>query len=397
MSGLDPLEARELVLRLAAAACAWARLAPGDAHGRGLGLAPEVAWIGPEGEVAPPPAAATSRLTRDLSAGGVVVARLELAASSPLGGPVVALGIASLEAALRASARADLALTTHAEVSSATEGALRTTSARLARATERLAELDRLKTSFLATVSHELKTPLTSILGYAEMLAEEPADAGAPALSTEQASHVAVIRRRGEQLLGLVTSLLELGRLEAGALAVSKVPVLLGPLLDDAHETLTPAARRKGVELSARALPGLPAVAGDAARLRQVLVNLVDNAVKFTPRGGGVRVSASAFASVPDDGAGAAVLAAAPSHVRVVVEDDGIGIPEHERERVFEAFYQVDASATREHGGAGIGLAVVRRIVEAHGGTVVVSGRSPTGTRVTIDLPIARARHEAVP
>jgi len=135
-------------------------------------------------------------------------------------------------------------------------------------------------------------------------------------------------------------------------------------------------------------------LAADAERLRQVFVNLVDNAVKFTPKGGKVTVSARVTDGGPadDDEGGSVLLAPVRRVVQVTVADTGIGIPSGERNKVFDAFYQVDSSSTREYGGTGLGLSIVKRIVEAHGGTVVISANEPSGTVFTVTLPSAQAR-----
>ena len=155
---------------------------------------------------------------------------------------------------------------------------------RLEEAYERLKELDRLKSNFLATVSHELRTPLTSIMGYGEMLAEGVAGE----LNEEQREFVETIRNKSEQLLGLIMSLLDLSKLESGTVAVRMARLPISTVLADTISTLTPTALKKGVALEIDAAPELPPVLGDAERLRQVFLNLADNALKFTPAGGTV-------------------------------------------------------------------------------------------------------------
>ena len=259
---------------------------------------------------------------------------------------------------------------------------------RLEVALARLKELDRLKSNFLATVSHELRTPLTSIMGYSEMLAEGIAGD----LSEEQSEYVRTIHAKGEQLLRLILGLLDLSKLESGTMVLRQSPTQIQPVLDDVISTLTPVARKKEVDL---VLSGeAPCeLAADPERLRQVFVNLVDNAVKFTPKGGRVEVSARVVeASGADDDAGAALLAPLRREVEVRVADTGIGIPAHERSRVFDAFYQIDSSSTREFGGTGLGLSIVKRIVEAHGGAVRIEGNVPSGAVFVVTLPSAQAR-----
>jgi two-component system sensor histidine kinase BarA len=261
--------------------------------------------------------------------------------------------------------------------------------ARLEDAYERLQATDRLKSAFLATMSHELRTPLTAILGYAEMLGE---GMGGP-VTDAQKEFVETIRVRGEQLLRLIMDLLDLSKLESGTLLVRRKDLDVQHVVEEAITTLEPAARKRGVAIRLEASPDLPSVSGDADRLRQVFINLVDNAVKFTPEGGTVTITTAVEAGRRDDeGIGTALLAPVAQQVVVRVADTGVGIPEEQRGRVFDAFYQVDQSTTREHGGAGLGLAIVKRIVEAHGGGIGVGVNAPRGAVFSVWLPLARPR-----
>ncbi|WP_394822371.1 ATP-binding protein [Pendulispora albinea] len=258
---------------------------------------------------------------------------------------------------------------------------------RLQEAYDRLRELDRLKSSFLATVSHELRTPLTSIIGYSEMLTEGIAGE----LAGEQKEFVLTIHDKGEQLLALITSLLDLSKLESGSLNIQLVPSSVRGLFDAVVSTLSPSARRKSIELSIDVDPEVRELKADAERLRQVFVNLVDNAIKFTPSGGKVRLFARNLGvdSRDPDVTGFALLAPAQMRVELRVTDTGIGIPATERARVFDAFYQVDSSSTREYGGTGLGLSIVKRLVDAHGGTIHIEDNVPQGTVFVVRLPSA--------
>lgn len=262
---------------------------------------------------------------------------------------------------------------------------------RLEQALARLKELDRLKSNFLGTVSHELRTPLTSIIGYSEMLAEGIAGP----LSEEQAEFVKTIHGKGEQLLALIMGLLDLSKLDSGTMSLRQAPMQIAPTLREVVSTVAPAAIKKQVELVLDKDDAACELSGDAERLRQVFVNLVDNAVKFTPKGGKVVVSArvrDGAAPSDDDDEGVVLLAPLRRVVEVRVADSGIGIASDEREKVFDAFYQVDSSSTREYGGTGLGLSIVKRIVEAHGGTVTISANQPTGTVFVVTLPSAQSR-----
>jgi two-component system, NarL family, sensor histidine kinase BarA len=258
----------------------------------------------------------------------------------------------------------------------------------LEQALARLKELDRLKSNFLATVSHELRTPLTSIIGYSEMLGEGLAGP----LSTEQADFVQTIHGKGEQLLALIMGLLDLSKLESGTMALRQASVQIEPLLGDVVTTLAPVARKKGVDLVYEKDGASCELSADPERLRQVFVNLVDNAVKFTPSGGKVVVASRVAEAEAEAGEGEVLLAPIRRCVEICVADTGIGIPAFERSRVFDAFYQVDSSSTRSYGGTGLGLSIVKRIVEAHGGSVRIDANEPQGAVFVVTLPSAHAR-----
>ncbi|HEX4516031.1 MAG TPA: HAMP domain-containing sensor histidine kinase, partial [Polyangiaceae bacterium] len=258
--------------------------------------------------------------------------------------------------------------------------------ARLQEAYDRLRELDRLKSNFLATVSHELRTPLTSIIGYGEMLHEGIAGP----LNDEQKEFVGTIREKGEQLLQLIQSLLDMSKLESGTMSVRKEKIRLEDVLTEVVKTLTPNARKKGVQLRLEADAKLPELRADPERLRQVFINLGDNAVKFTPSGGTVTYKLAAL-DQRSEGAdvGFALLAPVRSQIEVRVIDTGIGIPPNERQKVFDAFYQVDSSSTREYGGTGLGLSIVKRLVESHDGTIRVDENTPRGAVFVVTLPVS--------
>ncbi len=231
-----------------------------------------------------------------------------------------------------------------------------------------LKELDRLKSNFLATMSHELRTPLTSVIGYSEMMLE---GLGGP-LTAEQREYLQIIMEKGESLLQLITSILDISKIEAGRVKLVISDVDLATVMRDAVATVMPLARKKGLRLTWQPAP-LPRVQCDREKIRQCLINLVNNAVKFTLPGGAVTVEAR-----PVSG----------EKVGLSVVDTGIGISPQHLPRVFDVFYQVDGSSTREFGGAGLGLAIVKSYVEAHGGEVAVESTVGKGTTFTLVLPV---------
>jgi len=236
----------------------------------------------------------------------------------------------------------------------------------------RLKELDRLKSSFLATMSHELRTPLTSIIGYSEMMLE---GLGGP-LTSEQREYLSIVMEKGEDLLQLITSILDISKIEAGRIKLVLSDVDLAQVTRDAVATVVPQARKKGIKI-AYDPTHLPRVQCDREKIRQCLVNLAANAVKFTPSGGAITFGAHALAG---------------DRVALVVSDTGIGIGEDHLDRVFDVFYQVDSSSTREYGGAGLGLAIVKSFIQAHGGEVSVTSKLGSGSTFTVVLPVRVGR-----
>jgi signal transduction histidine kinase len=177
---------------------------------------------------------------------------------------------------------------------------------------------------------------------------------------------------KGENLLQLITSILDISKIEAGRVRLVLAEVDAGQIMRDAVATVLPLARKKGLRVACEP-PSIPRIQADRDKLRQCLVNLCSNAVKFTPAGGSITVSAE---PVPYD------------RVAIHVADTGIGITEENIGKVFDVFFQVDGSSTREYGGAGLGLAIVKSFVEAHGGQVAVYSTPGTGSVFTMTLPV---------
>jgi PAS domain S-box-containing protein len=250
--------------------------------------------------------------------------------------------------------------------------ALRVALARETAAADRLRELDRVRNDLVATVSHELRTPLTSILGNVEVLAD--GDAGP--LTGMQGKLVAAIERNSRRLLTLIEDLLILSRIEAGAVKINARPVALRAIVGGALEALQSVRAGRGVDLEVELPPGPMHVLGDQAQLERVLINLVDNSLKFTPTGGRVRVVVDPGRDEP--------------FAKVTVADTGIGIPADEVDHIFDRFFRSTRSQERAMQGTGLGLAITKSIVERHGGRIWArSGGERTGTEITCLLPKA--------
>ena len=240
---------------------------------------------------------------------------------------------------------------------------------RLESAIEELRHLDRAKADFLSVISHELRTPLNFIMGFASILGDEVAGP----LSTAQHAHVERILDGSERLLALVDNLLDFARMEAGRFKVDPEPTALGPLIERVVADLSALAHKHRLRLSGPGAGSGLRVLADAPRIEQVLMNLVGNAIKFTPEGGSVTVA----------------IAPEGEMVKVSVTDTGPGIPADALPRLFDKFYQVDGSPTRAHGGTGLGLAIARSLVEAHGGHLVVESAVGEGATFSFTLPVA--------
>ncbi len=264
----------------------------------------------------------------------------------------------------------------------------------LQKAYEDIKELDRLKSNFLATVSHELRTPLTSVIGYSEMLLSDVAGE----LNQEQRGFIDTIYNKGELLLSLITSLLDLNKLEQGRIKLDLKRLDPRALLEEIRETLLPQARKKRINLEVNSDGEIVDLTADPIGVKQILTNLAGNALKFTPEGGLIELSVKTvdmlMQTEGEDDVGASVMMVPVRGIRFGVRDTGIGIKKEEIDRIFDAFYQVDGGSTREYGGIGLGLSIANRLAQAHGGVIKVESEPGLGSVFYVTLPTQPASGE---
>ncbi len=247
---------------------------------------------------------------------------------------------------------------------------LKMSNAELLEVNKELKSLDLMKDDFLSNVSHEFKTPLTSIQGYSQLVADQTLGS----VNDQQKKAVGTIIRNAERLRRLVDSLLYLSRSQSGKLNYSFEVIKLNDIINSSIQDLALQAEGKDIILVNDISDDLPSIQADRDKMTDVFVNLIDNAIKFTPKGG--RVIISAYLS--------------EDFIYVEVEDTGIGIPEDKIPKLFERFYQVDSSVRRRYGGTGLGLYICKKIVLDHNGGIYVTSKEGKGTKVHILLPMAK-------
>jgi signal transduction histidine kinase len=236
---------------------------------------------------------------------------------------------------------------------------------------QKVQEANRLKTEFVTVVTHELRSPLTSIAGYVDLLLEEEGHEGAETRGT----YLHIVKRNADRLLELINDLLDIARLEAGKLELKRVPLDLDGLIREVSGVLRPQIEGKGQHLRLDLGAPLPVVTGDPERLTQILLNLVSNAHKYTPPEGSITVATR----VERTG------------VCIAVQDTGIGLSSEEQQQLFTKFFRAQHPLARETGGTGLGLAIARALAELHGGTITVVSTPGQGSTFNITLPAAPA------
>lgn len=233
---------------------------------------------------------------------------------------------------------------------------------------QELLRSSQLKSEFLANMSHELRTPLTSILGFSSILKQQIFGA----LTPKQDTYTQRIYRSGEHLLALINDILDLSKIEAGQLALDYSPLSVSQVCLEAIALVSEQAKNRKLTLHSTLPEALPPLLADEVRLRQMLLNLLSNAIKFSHEGGQIGLE----------------VQAQETHLSITVWDQGIGIPLEKQHLMFQPFKQLDDNTARRHLGTGLGLALTKRLVELHHGTIEFSSQSDQGSRFTLHIPL---------
>lgn len=230
------------------------------------------------------------------------------------------------------------------------------------------------KSEFIANMSHELRTPLNAIIGFSDMLHTRT-------ITDPEKVHqyTGYIKQAAEHLLELINGILDVSKIQAGKLSVEREPVDLEPVMSSCLLIIEAKAREKHIAVDCRVAPGLPPLLADALRLKQILINLLGNAVKFTPERGRIGIEAR-----PVD----------PDHVLITVTDTGIGMAPAEVDTALRPFGQIDSTFNKRHEGTGLGLPIAHALTRMHGGDLRIESRKGEGTRVSLILPVARETGE---
>jgi signal transduction histidine kinase len=268
--------------------------------------------------------------------------------------------------------------------------------AELALANQGLRLASQHKSAFLANMSHELRTPLNSVLGFAQLLQEQTKDV----FSAKQTRYLTNIYTSGQHLLTLINDILDLSKVESGKITIERVPLAVAEILEDLLVITRGLANKKGQSIHVEVAPDLPALPADPVRFKQIFFNLVSNAVKFTPDGGRITVTARRIcdfqfpiSDLKDIGPDPQSQIANPqSQIRdfleIAIADTGAGIRPEDLPKLFQEFTQLETTAAQAHEGTGLGLALTRRLVELHGGTVTAASPGEgQGSTFTVRLP----------
>ncbi|MFN0192719.1 MAG: sensor histidine kinase [Aestuariivirga sp.] len=225
------------------------------------------------------------------------------------------------------------------------------------------------KSEFIANMSHELRTPLNAIIGFSDMLATQTVTG--PEKTVQYSGYV---KQAAEHLLALINGILDVSKIQAGKLSVDLEPLNLRPILDSCLLISEAKAKEKAIPIESNIAADLPQIMGDPLRLKQILINLIGNAVKFTPNNGRVKVEAATWNA---------------SHAAIVISDTGPGMSPSEVETAMRPFGQVDAGFNKRHEGTGLGLPIAFALARLHGGNLQIDSQKGAGTRVTVVLPLA--------
>jgi two-component system cell cycle sensor histidine kinase PleC len=226
------------------------------------------------------------------------------------------------------------------------------------------------KSAFLATMTHELRTPLNAIIGFSELLTQADKISISQEQSIDYAGHIA---RAGHNLLGIVSDVLDVSRIESGALKLDRVQADLNDVIDGAVEIARPGMEQKKQILEVKIAPGLPSAEIDTSRIRKAIVNLLSNANKFTPEGGRIVLVATTESR---------------RDLTIAIADTGIGMTEEQIAQALKPFAQVQSEYSRQHEGTGLGLTITKSMIELHGGRMVISSTPDIGTMVAFTLPL---------
>ena len=250
----------------------------------------------------------------------------------------------------------------------------------LERMNRELEKANQLKSRFIANMSHELRTPLNSIIGFSDILLEETFGS----LTDEQKRYIGNIRNSGKHLLELINNVLDLSKIDSGRYELQYETFFVDEVIHEVVETMKPLAESKSLSISINIDPEVDTLTADRVKVKQVLYNLISNAIKFTPEGGSISVTAQRE-KINDEDA-----------VRFAVKDTGVGIPPDDLDRIFDEFEQIDTSLSRQYGGVGLGLALSRRLVELHGGKISVESTLGKGSTFYFSIPTAKEVKEEV-